>query len=242
MTVSQQIELACRAADRGRFDEAVRLCRQIPEHRLEFSASRALLASVYRQAGRHDLALPYDEEGLASGVPDPLGAAMCRLGLAADRIGAGDLAAARADWTAAQDHLASVARAHWAVRWFDPQLTRAWVGAELGLMADRPAEGVALLEPFLSVRRDASPTTRWHFEYAKTLLFLGVSQRCCGMAEPAVDNLAKAARVSAAEGLAALLVPIVAELRGLDPERAREWDGAIGRAREVLERHRPPQA
>jgi hypothetical protein len=237
--VSQQIELACRAADRGAFDEAVRISGHVAPDRLEFAASQALIASVYRQVGRHEQAQRHDEAGLAAPHPDPLGRAMCRLGLTADRIGVGDALGAREALSEAALAVVQVPAWHWAGRWFDPWLTEAWVRAELHLLADEPVAAVADLEPFAAVKPRATPNTRWPYERAKTLLFLGVAQRCAGSAE-AAGTLAQAADLCLSAGLDPLLLPAVRQLQEVDPAAAGPLGPAVAAAVRRMRQHRPP--
>lgn len=237
--MSQQVELACRAADTGRFDEAVQICGLVAPDRLEFAACQALIASVYRQVGMHGAAEPFDERGLRAPVADALGRAMCSLGLTADRVGAGDAAAARAALAAASSAVAEVRAWHWATRWFDPWLTQAWVAAEVHLLSDEPDRAVLVLRPFADVRPRTTATTRWPFERAKTLLFLGVAERCTG--DPAAaDHLAAAARVCCDAGLDPLLLPAVEQLAALDAPTAEPYRESLAAARHRLLRHRPP--
>jgi len=238
--VSQQVELACRAADRGSFDRAVAVCLQVDGARTEYAACRSILGSVYRQVGRHDLAGPFDAAGLAAEVQDPVGLSMCLLGLAADAVGAGDAAGARAALGRAEEGLAAVRAWHWASRWIDPWLTHAWVRAEVHLLEGDAAGAAAVLEPFADVRPRATPGTRWPHERAKTLLFLGVAQRCAGDPGAAVPRLRAAVGISAEEGLSPLLVPAFEQLSQLDPAAAQPFSAACARARTVLEAHRPP--
>ena len=237
--MSQQVELACRAADHGEFDEAVRISGHVAEDRLEFAASQALIASVYRQVGRHQQAQRHDEAGLAAPEPDPLGRAMCRLGLAADRIGVGDEPGAREALEVAALAVAQVPAWHWAGRWFDPWLTEAWVRAELHLLVDEPAAAVADLEPFARAKPRATPNTRWPYERAKTLLFLGVAQRCAGSAE-AAGTLAAAADLCLSGGLDPLLLPAAQQLQEVDPGAAQPLRPAVAAAVRRMRQHRPP--
>ncbi len=240
MIVSQQVELACRSSDNGAFDTCVARCRELAPDRVEYAVSRSLLASVYRQVGRHDLAQPFDEQGIRPQVPDALGQVMCRCGLAADRVGVGDLAGARSALRRAESAMAELGASHWATRWFDPWITHAWIGAEICLLADEPDRAAAVLRPFVQIKPRQVRNTRWPFERAKTLLFLGVSQRCAGQRAEATASLELSARIAAHAQLAPLLVPAVEQLAVLDPARAQQWTAPVERARSHLQRHTPP--
>ena len=237
--MSQLVELACRDADRGRFDRAADLIGQLPPDRLEYAACRSLLASIYRQTGEHATAEAIDEQGLAAPVPDELGASMCSLGLVADRIGAGDEAGAAAALDRADDLLAVVPAWHWATRWFDPWLLRGWVAAELALLAGRPLDAVAELLPFADSPSPRVPMTRRGHERAKTLLFLGVARRVAGQPEEAVQALTSAARIARAESLLPLLAPIAEQLADLEPAGST-WSELAVEARAQLAVHPPP--
>jgi hypothetical protein len=236
--MAQQVELACLAADHGAFDAAVSVCSTVPESRRDYAACQSLIASVYRQLGRHALAEPFDAAGLAAQQADPLGVAMCSLGLAADAIGLADPDVERA-LRRAEAAVRQVPPDHWATRWFDPWLTHAWVEAEVGLLRDDPMRAVAVLQPFAFERLHGSPHTRWPHERAKTWLFLGVAQRCAGQSDAALDSLSRAVRISAQAALRPLLVPAVEQLALLDPEQARQWEASAHQARRYLRRHLP---
>lgn len=238
--MSRSVELACHSADRGLFDQAVALCSQVGPDRREYAACRSITASVYRQVGRHDLAEPFDRQGSAAIDGDPLGRTMCRLGLAADRVGVADLSGAQEALAAAEESLAALQPPHRNARWLDPWLTRAWIGAEVCLLGADPGGAVALLEPFAQRRPRRPASARWPFEHAKTMLFLGVAQRCAGAVDAAAASLATAARLAHREGLAALLVPAADQLHQLPSDDARLYDGAVLRARAVLAAHQPP--
>ncbi len=236
--MTQHLELATRSADRGWFDVAVRLCSKIPPTRLDFAAANAVTASVYRQAGRHDLAETYDRQGLV-GTEDPSGQALCELGLVANQIGRGDAAAARRQWARAAPIARQVAPGHWAARWFDFPVTLAWIDAELGLLADDPDRAVVALAPFAFPPR-AGSSGRRYYEYAKTLLFLGVAWRCCGEEAEARSTLQSAAAICRSAGFTALLCPAAEQLAELDPKSADAWNAECERSREHLARHQPP--
>lgn len=237
--MTQQVELACRNADLGRFDTAVEILLGIREEQLEFAGGRSLIASVYRQIGRHDLAAGYDAQGLQRGRRDALGRAMCALGAAADRVGVADLPGACGRLAEARPMVAAVPVVHWALRWFDPWLTQAWVDAEVHLLGDEPVAAVEVLEPFARQRPRGVPNTRWPYERTKTWLFLGVAQRCAGRTEDAVASLQRAASIAADARLAPLLVPAFEQLRSLSAPLAQPYAARAEQAIALLARHQP---
>jgi hypothetical protein len=236
--VSQLIEVACRAADRGWFDVAVATSQAVPVDARERPAALSLIASVHRQLGDHAAAEAFDREGVDGRVADPLGTTMCRIGLAADRVGAADAVGAGRALQTADLALSALPPWHWATRWFDPWLTRAWVAAEIALLSNDPLLAVAELEPFALARPDLVPTTRAAHERAKTLLFLGVAERTAGLPQGA-EHVRGAARVAAQADLAPLLVPCAELLAELDPDRADQWQDVAHRARARIAAHRP---
>lgn len=236
--MSQLIETACSAADRGWFDAAQQSIAAVPESARERSAALSLLASIHRQLGAHDVARVHDLQGCSGAAADPLGVAMCRIGLAADLVGAADAEGAERTLRGADSDLAGLSPSHWAVRWFDPWLTRAWVEAEIALLSDEPARAAALLEPFL-LPRSGQANTRAAHERAKTLLFLGIAERTAGQPEPAHEHLRQAARTAARADLAPLLIPIAEAMALAEPERAATWDTVATRARSRIAAHLP---
>lgn len=237
--MSQQIELACGYADRGAFDTAVEICGGVDPSRMEHAAALSLIASIYRQVGRHDVAAGFDDVGTAAS--DPLGRSMCRLGRVADHVGAGEAGLAAEALAAADAAIAEVKPWHWATRWFDPWLTRAWVAAEVELLGARPDAAVAALEPFAAVKPRATRNTRWPHERAKTLLFLAVARRECGDTGRARDDVLRAVEISARARLAPLLLASLPVLGDLDPDAAAGYrpEGAV--ALRLVERHAPPR-
>lgn len=135
--------------------------------------------------------------------------------------------------------LAEVPAWHWAGRWFDPWLTRAWVYAELCLVGNDPAAAMAELVPFASVKPRPVPGPRWSHDRAKTLLFLGVAQRIAG--DPAArTTLAAAADLAESAELNPLLVPAVDQLHEVDPPAANRLRGPVAQAQQQLRQHQPP--
>lgn len=238
----QVIEVSCQLADRGRFDEALRLIRSLAETAREYAAGLALQASIWRQVRRHDLAEQLDLAGLKPRVPDALGTTMCALGLAADRVGQGDAQAATELLQRGDAALADLAPWHWATRWFDPWVTRSWVAAEVFLLTDQPDRAVIELEQWRDSPMPKVPNTRWPYERAKTLLFLGVAELTAGDRDRAQSDLQAAAELAIRAGYVPLILPIAELLAELQPERTEFWQGQVRAAKAQLARHEPGQA
>jgi tetratricopeptide (TPR) repeat protein len=158
------------------------------------------LGSVLRQTGRHRDALAVERRALRD-APTPAHRAHLLIGLAADAVGLGDLAAA-------DRALRLVPRAGgWraAVR-------LAWVRCERELLAGRPARAARHAARALALARRAGSARH----EAKSLLFLGVARREAGL-EGAREALEEAERLARLVG--ARPVAEVAASLGRDPPR-----------------------
>ena len=152
------------------------------------SLAASTLASHYRQLGRHDEAPGWDQRALDLAGEDPEAIWDARIGLAADAVGAGDLAAARARLAAAACCGPAERHAgHWrrCVR-------NGWVAIEVALLGGDPSEACRLAEAALAVAENAAAPRH----VAKCLLFLGASRHVAGDA----DAGATLHRASAAAG------------------------------------------
>lgn len=123
---------AVAAGGQGRYGSArgdlAALLRGAPAGPLA-SLAHSTQGSFLRQLGWHELARRWDGRGLALAGADAVAAADALIGLAADALGVGRLAASAALLRRADDALADVASPHrLAVR-------RAWVAAELAMAA-----------------------------------------------------------------------------------------------------------
>src|SRR5256885_5151540 len=98
-----------------------------PEQQLFAALAAATIASVHRQLGRHAVAREYDQRGLAL-VDTGEAGFDCRLGLAADAVGLGEIEAARAELAAAA--ALDVDRDDW----WRQRVRLDWVRAEVGLL------------------------------------------------------------------------------------------------------------
>ena len=138
----------------------------------------ATLASGLRQLNDHQRALLLDEVVAQSTGPARTDSA---IGLAADHVGLGDVAAASTCLAAAENTL---------VDWRDGVRYR-WVATEIGLLRNDPVTAVSVAEQALALALDhGSPR-----HVVKSQLFLGVAQesRRSGDGEPLLRNVVDSA-------------------------------------------------
>ncbi|ABK52138.1 hypothetical protein Acel_0364 [Acidothermus cellulolyticus 11B] len=147
-----------------------------PEQCLFGSLAAASIASGYRQLGQHATAREFDALGLtAAGALPGLDEAIfdCRLGLACDAIGLGELETARRELAVVTD----LVEAH--PDWWRQRVRLDWARAELALCEeDAGAAAEAASEAV-----DRAEQARAPRHVAKGLLFLGVAQAQAGAAE-----------------------------------------------------------
>jgi hypothetical protein len=136
----------------------------------------ATMASVHRQLGRHEVAWEYDAFGLsvvaiASGLDEAV--FDCRLGLASDAVGLGNLDIARIE----RDHAAELV----GVRgdWWRQRVRLDWLDAEIALLAGDPATALDAAHEAID-RAELSKAPR---HVAKGLLFAGVAEAHAGAPE-----------------------------------------------------------
>ena len=126
------------AGGQGRYGSArndlTTLLRSAPADRLA-SLAHSTQASFLRQLGWHRLARGWDGRALALAGADPEAAADALIGLAADALGVGRLAAAATLLSRAEPIVAQAPQHRLLVR-------RAWVGAELAMVAGDGAAAV----------------------------------------------------------------------------------------------------
>jgi len=155
------------------------------------SLAASTLASHYRQLGRHDEAPGWDQRALELAGENPEALWDARIGLAADAVGAGDLAAARARLATARCEADAgceataptagceaprrsnerAASRHWRRR-----VRHGWVETEIALLAGDPTEACRVAETALTIAEDAAAPRH----VAKCLLFLGASRHVAG--------------------------------------------------------------
>ena len=171
------------------------------DQRLFAALAAATVASVHRQLGRHADARPYDLRGLA--LTDGAGEAAfdCRLGLASDAVGLGDVEAANAELVEAAGLVPG------RDDWWRQRVRLDWVRSEVALLEDNPTQAVEAAEAAVAGAEEA----RAPRHVAKGLLFLGLAQLHLGNPDTATSTLRRAATL--AEGLATL--PLVWPSRAL---------------------------
>ena len=130
------------AGGQGRYGSArndlATLLRSAPADHLA-SLAHSTQASFLRQLGWHRLARGWDGRALALAGADPEAAADALIGLAADALGVGRLAAAATLLSRAEPFVAEAPQRRLSVR-------RAWVAAELAMAAGDGAEAVRSAE------------------------------------------------------------------------------------------------
>jgi hypothetical protein len=172
-----------------------------PELRLFGSLAASTAASVHRGLGRHEVARELDERGLT--LTDGPGEAAfdCRLGLASDAVGVGDLEEAREQFAQSE----SLLDGHGG-DWWRQRVRLDWARAEIALLAEQPHDAI-LAAAGAVIGAEAARAPR---HVAKGLLFQGVAELQSG-SDDAIATLRRAAGL--AEGLAAL--PLVWQARAL---------------------------
>ena len=188
-------------------------CLSIDDHALDADVSLAAsaAASFHRQLGRHLTAAMLDEYALALALRTPRNAHALEaeldalVGLAADSVGVGDVAAATR-WLARAAALGSSA--------WRAQVRLAWVRAEVALLGGVAHEAGPAADQAVAISREVGAMRH----LAKSLLFTAVSR-------PAGDpESARAAyeslEVATAIGARTLLWPARIVLSSLEPVKA----------------------
>jgi hypothetical protein len=200
-------------ASRGRFGTALTLLGGVmgplraalagedtaPELRLFGALGAATVASVHRQLGRHTVAWEFDALGLtaADAIPGLDEAVFdCRLGLASDAVGLGEVEIATTELAVA----AGLAEIH--PDWWRQRVRLDWVRAEIALLSDDPAAA----QEAASEAIDRAELARAPRHVAKGLLFLGVAQAQQGLPET-VTTLRRAATLAEQLGTTPLIWP-----------------------------------
>jgi hypothetical protein len=229
------------AGGQGRYgcarNDLATLLRSTPTGRLA-SLAHSTQASFLRQLGWHSLARGWDGRALALAGADPEAAADALIGLAADALGVGRLAAA-ATLLSRVDPIVAEAPHRLAVR-------RAWVAAELamaggdGATAVRNAE-VAVELAATTVDGSARHRAKSDVVLAAALCSAGAVDRARAVGEAALQVTGQLGLVPLRWAVACLLVDLVdlvdsrsptwpiAELRDIRDECARHvrhWGGA----------------
>jgi hypothetical protein len=198
-------------ASRGRFGTALTLLGGVmgplrdalsgadtaPELRLFGALAAATVASVHRQLGRHTVAWEFDALGLTAADALPgLDEAVfdCRLGLASDAVGLGEIEIAGTELGVA----AGLAEIH--PDWWRQRVRLDWVRAEIALLEENPMAA----QESASEAIDAAERAHAPRHIAKGLLFLGVAQAHLGSPDT-VTTLRRAATLAEQLGTTPLI-------------------------------------
>ncbi len=225
------------AGGQGRYgsarDDLARLLRSAPSDRLA-SLAHSTQASFLRQQGWHRLARGWDGRALALAGADPEAAADALVGLAADALGVGRLAAAATLLSRAEPIVAEAPQHRLSVR-------RAWVAGELamaagdGATAVRNAEvGVELAAGTVSVRHCAKSDV----VLAAALCSAGAVDRARALGVATLELTGRLGLVPLRWAVACLLVDLVdtgsptrptkelCQIRDECARQVRHWGGA----------------
>jgi hypothetical protein len=222
------------AGGQGRYgsarDDLARLLRDAPTDALA-SLAHSTQASFLRQLGWHRLARGWDGRALALAGGDPEAAADALIGLAADALGMGRLAASATLLSRAEPLVADAGQHRLSVR-------RAWVAAELAMAAGDGAAAVrnAELGVELAATLDGSRhAAKSDVVLAAALCSAGAVDRARPLAEATLELTGRLGLVPLRWAVACLLVDIgsparpVADLCVIRDECARQvqhWGGA----------------
>ncbi|MGH8970219.1 MAG: hypothetical protein ACRDV1_09755 [Actinomycetes bacterium] len=172
----------------------------------------AALGSLHRQLGRHEDSLGYDERALARTDGSGEAGFDALLGLASDRVGLGDEAAARTELGRA------AALADGRTEWWRQRVRLDWVRAEVDLLAGDPGAAATAAHRAIDLaERSGAPR-----HVAKGLLFLGVAQVEAGSTGEAATTLRRGALLAESLGALPLQWPARAVLGALVAEDGGE--------------------
>jgi hypothetical protein len=226
------------AGGQGRYGSArndlATLLRSAPAGRLA-SLAHSTQASFLRQLGWHRLARGGDGRALALAGADPEAAADALIGLAADALGLGRLAAAATLLSRAEPFVAEAPQHRLSVR-------RAWVAAELAMAAGDGAAAVRNAERGVELAADGSACARHGAKsdvvLAAALCSAGAVDRARTVGAAALELTGRLGLVPLRWAVACLLVDItdsgsptrpIAELCDIRDQCARQvqhWGGA----------------
>lgn len=222
---------AVAAGGQGRYSSArndlAALLRSAPSDRLG-SLAHSTQASFLRQLGWHELARGWDGRALALAGADPEATADALIGLAADALGLGRLAAAAALLRRADPMVAEALAHRLSVR-------RAWVAAELAMAAGDGATAVRdaeLAVELAAVTVNGSVSARHRAKsdmvLAAALCSDGAVGRARTVGDAALELTGRFGLVPLRWAVACLLIDVgsathpVEELRGIRDECARQ--------------------
>jgi hypothetical protein len=232
-TTPRQLWLrAVAAGGQGRYSSASNdlavLMRSAPGRRLA-SLAHSTQASFLRQLGWHHLARGWDGRALALADGDPEGATDALIGLAADALGVGRLAAAATLLSRADSIAAEAPADRLAVR-------AAWVGAELAMAAGDGVSAVRSAEAGVELAAGLQQVSARHCAksdvvLAAALCSRGAVDRARTVAEATLELTGRLGLLPLQWAVACLLVDLadvgsptrpVAELRAIRDDCARQ--------------------
>jgi hypothetical protein len=224
------------AGGQGRYasarDDLTALLRSAPAGALA-SLAHSTQASFLRQLGWHQLARGWDGRAIALAGADPEAAADALIGLAADALGAGRLAASATLLSRAEPLVANAQQRRLSVR-------RAWVSAELAMAAGDGAAAVRNAElgvelAATTVDESARHAAKSDVVLAAALCSAGAVDRARTLGEATLELTGRLGLVPLRWAVACLLADIgsparpVADLCVIRDECARQvqhWGGA----------------
>lgn len=206
----------------------------LPADQKLFSAlAAASVATVQRQLGRHTAARDADLRGLALGDGQPEAMFDCRLGLAADMVGLGDVAAARSELEQAE----ALVQAR--EDWWRQRVRVDWVRADIALLEGDPVTAQEAAESAVAAAEAAKAPRH----VAKGLLFLGIAQVQLGVPD-ATSTLRRAAALAESLHTLPLIWParalVGALLADTDEEESRRSLAAARSAVLAISNDLPP--
>lgn len=159
---------------RGRYGQAFAVVAEVTPESAYRVKIHVLRASLLRQLGCHDLALPEDRLGLAA-AESPPDVVEANIGLAADAVGAHDGSTAQRHLDPAREILDSSGPQS---LWWRHRVRYLWVATEIHLLAgERQAARRSAAQAVSHARAAGAPR-----HLAKSLLFLAVSEADRGQA------------------------------------------------------------
>ena len=223
------------AGGQGRYGSArndlATLLRSAPADRLA-SLAHSTQASLLRQLGWHRLARGWDGRAFALAGPDPEAAADALIGLAADALGIGRLAAAATLLSRAEPFAAEAPQHRLSMR-------RAWVAAELAMAAGDGAVAVRNAELAVELAANGPASARHGAKsevvLAAALCSAGAVDRARTVGATALELTDRLGLVPLRWAVACLLVDIgsptraIAQLCDIRDQCARQvqhWGGA----------------
>jgi tetratricopeptide (TPR) repeat protein len=195
------------------------------ESRVLGALASATVASVHRQLGRHSVAQGYDERALEGSGGTGEAGFDALLGLAADAVGLGDVAAA----TGRLDEATELTGER--TDWWRQRVRLGWVRAEVALLEGRPGDAATSAHASVDLAEQSGAPRH----VAKGLLFLGVAQVEAGQLADAAAVLRRAGLLAESLGTLPLQWPARAVLGALlAEEEPVESERALAAARRAV--------